>query len=63
MTRQFHICLILKLFLAIYNAQSNLDDVTKVYETNDLEWLHNGKIAVPTGIKNEVNWTLRASEM
>ena len=50
MGRHFCICLFLKLFLVICQAKSN----NKVYENNDLDWLQNGKIAVLTGIKDEV---------
>ena len=58
MTRQHRIYLILKLFhvILVCNAQSNANDVTKVYNTTDLKWLHdqNGKIAVPTGHEGEI---------
>ena len=64
MTRQLSVCLIIKLFLpVICNVQSNSDEdvtkppYTKVYESNDLEWLHYFDIVVPTGHTNEVKLT------
>ena len=61
MTRQHLICLILKLFLVICNAQSNSDDVIIEYNEGDLEWLElditTNEIAILKGRKEEVRQT------
>ena len=54
MTRELLFCLILQLSFMIHNVESNSDDVMKVYEDGDLEWLQTEDMAVPTGMKNEV---------
>ena len=57
MIRQLHNCIILNIFLGILShiAQAN-NDVLKVYNTTDLEWLwlEWQQIAVPTGQRGKI---------
>ena len=57
MIRQLHNCIILNIYLGILShiAQAN-NDVLKVYNTTDLEWLwlEWQQIAVPTGQRGEI---------